>query len=181
MSFYLLNANPLSLFFTNLPKFIRKFKIIFLFSSGGCYFELWITEKCEISWIFFISFSGRGFKQSNVSFLFSLKNNDNLPPFKACVYQNNEKAIYSHPSCGPTFGGGYYDLHISNNSHANQESCTYFGHTYQPPAGYIFNTKQTQSLLAGSRYFTPNEIETFHWITPLTTGSTQTVNTVSMY
>ena len=58
------------------------------------------------------------------------------------------------------FGAGN-DLLISNNSHTNQQSDANFGNTYQPPAGYVYNTPQTQSLLAGSYKFTPTEIEVF--------------------
>ena len=110
--------------------------------------------------MFFISFSGQGWKQSNISFLFSLKNKDTVPPFKAPVYKNHQYAIYSSPGYGPTFGGSH-DLHICNDSHANQHSNTNFGHTYQPPAGYVYATQQTQCLLAGSYQFTPTEIEVF--------------------
>ena len=107
-----------------------------------------------------MSFSGHGYKRSNVSFLFSLKNKDNVPPFKAPVYKNHQNAIGSNPSKGPTFGGGH-DLYISNDSHTNQESYTDFGNTYQPPPGYDYGTQQTQYLLAGSYKFTPTEIEVF--------------------
>ena len=99
-------------------------------------------------------------KQSSVSFLFSLKNKDNVPPFKAAVYKNHQYAICSDPSYGPTFGAGH-DLYISNDSHTNQRSYTNFGHTYQPPAGFDDGTQQTQSLLAGSYNFTPTEVEVF--------------------
>ena len=109
--------------------------------------------------IFFISFSGQAWKQSGVSFLFSLKNKDNVPPFKAPV-KKHEHAICSCPSYGPSFGGGR-DLHISNDSHTNQQSYTNFGRTYQPPAGYVYDTPQTKSLLAGSYYFTTTEVEVF--------------------
>ena len=105
-------------------------------------------------------FLGQGYKQSNVSFLFSLKNKDNVSPFKASVNKNNQDAIYSNPNCGPYFGG--YDLCISNDSHTNQQWFANFGHTYQPPAEYGYNTQQTKSLLAGSHYFTPTEIEVFY-------------------
>ena len=110
--------------------------------------------------IFFISFSGHGWKESDVSFLFSLKNKDNVPPFKSPVYKNHKNAICSSPSYGPIFGGGR-DLLISNDSHTNQQSCTYFGYTYQLPPGYVYGTQQTKSLLAGSHKFTPTEIELF--------------------
>ena len=110
--------------------------------------------------IFFISFSGDDRKQSDVSFLFSLKNKDNLPAFKAPIYQNYQYAIYSNPGWGPVFGAGR-DLFISNNCHVNQQSYTNFGYTYQPPTGYDYGTQQTESLLAGSYNFTPTEIEVF--------------------
>ena len=110
--------------------------------------------------IFFISFSGDSWKQSDVSFLFSLKNKDNLPPFKAPVYQDHQYAFYSNPSYGPNFGE-YCHLYISNNSHGYQQSYNNFGDTYQPPAGYVYKSPQTKSLLAGSYKFTPTEIEVF--------------------
>ena len=110
--------------------------------------------------LFFISFSGNCCKQSDLSFLFSLKNKDNVPPFKASVYKNHQYAICSNPGYGPSFGGGR-DLHISNDSHTNQQSYTNFGYTYQPPTGYDYGTQQTESLLAGSYNFTPTEIEVF--------------------
>ena len=53
-------------------------------------------------------FSGQGYKQSNVSFLFSLKNKDNVSPFIASVNKNHQDAIYSNSNCGPSFGS--YDL-----------------------------------------------------------------------
>ena len=110
--------------------------------------------------IFFISFSGDSWKQSDVSFLFSLKNKDNVPPFKSPVYTNHQHAIYSNPGYGPSFGAGR-DLRISNDSHTNQHSYTNFGRTYQPPPGYVYGTPQTHSLLAGSHQFSPTEIEVF--------------------
>ena len=120
-------------------------------TNGNQFFK---KKKC------FISFSGHGCRQSYVSFLFSLKNKDNVPPFKTPVYRNHRYAIVSSSSCGPTFGGGH-DLFISNDSHTNQHSYTDFGHTYQPPEGYVHGTPQTKSLLAGSYEFTPTEIEVF--------------------
>ena len=61
----------------------------------------------------------------------------------------------------PCFRFGH-DLFISDNSHANQQSYSDFGDIYQPPAGYVYLTEQTQSLLAGSRCFTPTQIEVFY-------------------
>ena len=92
--------------------------------------------------------------------MFSLQNKDNLPPFKAHLY-DNEYAIYSYCGYGPTFGGGH-DLYIADNPHVNDESCTYFGHSYEPPQDYSYESEETDSLLAGSCYFIPNEIEVFY-------------------
>ena len=94
--------------------------------------------------------------------MFSLRNNDDLPPFKAPLKdENNEMAIYHENRLGPIFGGGH-DLHIADHAGSNQTSYTNFGHTYKPPSGYTFNHTNTASLLAGSYYFTPSEIEVFY-------------------
>ena len=101
-------------------------------------------------------------KSSNVSFLFSLRNPNNMQPFKCPIINSkNVHAIYCHPSYGATFGGSY-DLHIANNANTNQNSFSNLGYTYQRPAGYQRGTPQTQSLFAGSRNFTPTEIEVFY-------------------
>ena len=67
--------------------------------------------------------------------------------------------MYSSVKPGFRFGNDFF---ISDNSHANQQSYSDFGHTYQPPAGYVYGTKQTKSLLAGSFKFTPTQIEVFY-------------------
>ena len=91
-----------------------------------------------------------------MSFLFSLRNNENLPPFIAHVVPGNEQyAIYCHPDYGPTFGGGH-DVRIADNANGNQRSYSRFG-SYQVPPG----TRTSNHLLAGSRSFTPTEIEVF--------------------
>ena len=91
------------------------------------------------------------------SFLFSLRNNDDLPPFKAPpINQNYVKAICRGCGFGPLFGAGH-DLRIAyGNSYTN------FGHTYQAPSGYTYNQANTRSLLAGSYKFTPSEIEVLY-------------------
>ena len=103
--------------------------------------------------------SGQDYRQSDVSFLFSLKNKDNAPPFKSPV-KIHQHAIYSSPYQGASFGAGH-DFCISDNSNANQLSYSDFGNTYQPPAGYVYGTQETKSLLAGSYKFTPTEVEVF--------------------
>lgn len=103
---------------------------------------------------------GKEWKWSDSSFLFSLRNKDNLPPFKAPINKNHNHAIYCSPTCGPVFGRGT-DLHICDQPHIDDESHTGFGRTYRPPEGYFYKSQQTNSLLAGSYYFKPTEIEVF--------------------
>ena len=112
---------------------------------------------------FLILFPGSlQYKSSNVSFLFSLRNPNNIQPFRCPIINGkNGNAIISNPSYGALFGAGH-DLQIVNNANTNQNSCSNLGYTYQPPAGYQHNTPQTKSLFAGSKYFTPTEIEVFH-------------------
>ena len=107
--------------------------------------------------IFVILFSGTHIYLSSLNaFLFSLKNKDNLKPFKAAVYQNSHRALYHYTNYGPTFGSGF-DVHISNgNSHAT------LGTTYQPPPGYTYGAINTKALLAGTYTFTPSEVEVFY-------------------
>jgi hypothetical protein len=99
-----------------------------------------------------------GYTSAPGSFIFSLRNNDDLPPFKAPLKDENRgNAIYRQNGIGPTFGGGH-DLHIAELAVSNQLSYTNFGYTYQPPSGQT----NTASLLAGSKYFTPSEIEALY-------------------
>ena len=126
-----------------------------------------LTGACSFDVILFflLVFGLPQYKTSNASFIFSLRNPNNLPPFKCSIIRGrNERAIGCHPSDGAIFGGDN-DLFIANNANSNQGSYSNLGHTYQPPAGYQYGTPQTQSLLAGSRNFTPTEIEVFYWNT----------------
>ena len=98
---------------------------------------------------------GNGYTRSNVSFLFSLRNNENLAPFIANVPPGNEQyAIFCHQDYGPTFGG--HDIYISNNANGSTQSYSKFGWYQFPPGATERNT-----LLAGSFHFTPTEIEVF--------------------
>ena len=91
-----------------------------------------------------------------MSFLFSLRNNENLAPFIANLQPGNEGlAIFCHPGYGPTFGGGH-DVHIADNANGNRQSYSNLGY-YQVPPG----TRKSNDLLAGSYKFTPTEIEVF--------------------
>ena len=110
----------------------------------------------------FIKFKGNGvWKHSRSSFLFSLRNKDGLAPFIANIKQGQEKyAIRCYSRYGPTFGGGF-DLYICNNSEVNQ-SRSKFGHTYQLPTSYVYNSEQANNFLAGQYQFLTTEIEVFN-------------------
>ena len=95
------------------------------------------------------------------AFLFSLKNKDNLKPFKAAVYRYSQNAFYHDSGYGPTFGRGY-DLYMSNIANLNTGSHTDFCRTYQAPPGYTYGANNTNALLAGTHYFTPSEVEVFY-------------------
>ena len=105
---------------------------------------------------------GGAYKRSNSSFLFSLRNKDNLAPFIANIKQGQEQyAIYCHSGYGPRFGGGH-DLYICNNPQANQSSNSGFGHTYQLPPGYVYGSEQAKNLFAGRHQFLTTEVEVFN-------------------
>jgi hypothetical protein len=96
------------------------------------------------------------------SFMFSLRNNDDLAPFKAPLRdENDRRAINRYSGYGPTFGWGG-DLYIANNARSNTFSYTYFGRSYQPPPGYNVGESNTSSLLPGSFQFTPSQIEVLY-------------------
>lgn len=66
-------------------------------------------------------------------------------------------AIYLTSSYGPTFGGGH-DIRIANKANGNCYSYTTFGHSYHLPSG----AKKQHTILAGTYFFTPDEVEVFY-------------------
>ncbi|CAB4028961.1 Sushi, von Willebrand factor type A, EGF and pentraxin domain-containing 1 [Paramuricea clavata] len=110
-----------------------------------------------------VAFGGSsGYRTSSNAFIFSFVNKDNLSPFKSPVYRNSGNALYTSSSYGPTFGAGH-DIYIANNANANTGSYANLGHAYRPPSGYSYTSTKTRNLLAGTRNFTPNEVETFYF------------------
>jgi hypothetical protein len=100
-------------------------------------------------------------KNSEQSFLFSLRNKDNLSPFKCPIYDHKHKdAILCGYHYGAAFGRSG-DLCISDEASTIIRSFSNLGDTYQQPPGYQYGTPQTKALLAGSGNFTPTEIEVF--------------------
>ena len=109
----------------------------------------------------FLLLSGtNGYTYSNSSFLFSLRNKDNIAPFIASIKQGKENAaLYPASGFGPWFGCN--DILIHGNSNRNQKSYCNFGAAYQLPPGYIQGTGEAWNLLAGESYFSTSEIEIF--------------------
>ena len=108
----------------------------------------------------FYVITGGWYKKAPGSFIFSLRNKEDLSPFKAPLKdENTPQAIYTHNSNGPTFGGGH-DLCIYNNAASNTNSYTHFNYTYQAPSG----VSDTSTILAGTYNFQPSEIEVFYMV-----------------
>ena len=97
-----------------------------------------------------------GFGSTAKAFIFSLRNNEGLSPFKSAV-QNSPYAIYRKSGNGPTFGTGP-DIKVANNAHSDMESRTNFGHGYSVPN----EVKHKHAVLAGSEHFSPDEVEVFY-------------------
>ena len=105
--------------------------------------------------------TGDSNKQAPGSFIFSLRNKENLLPFKAPLKdQNDGHAIHPISSYGPIFGGGH-DIEISDNAASNTRSNTNIAdYSYQPPSG----VSDPGTILAGSYIFSPSEVEVFYLV-----------------
>ena len=77
---------------------------------------------------------------------------------------NPSAAIYRFSGYGPTFGNGF-DIRIHNNANSNTGSYADFGqhNAYSVPSG----VQDQYTILAGTRHFTPDEVEVFYlgWLT----------------
>ena len=96
--------------------------------------------------------------------MYSLRNNDDLASFKSTLKDENDPyGICRYSSYGPTFGTGH-DLYIANNARSNTGSGSHtdFGPSYNLPPGYTLYDTDTRSLLGGSYYFTPSEVEVLY-------------------
>jgi hypothetical protein len=85
-----------------------------------------------------------------------MHNHDDLPPFKSPLKDESDVTVIYRGS-GPWFG---FDLYIISSAWSSAYSN--LGDSFQPPPGYTFNHSNTQSLLAGSHYFIPAEIEVLY-------------------
>ncbi len=106
--------------------------------------------------MFYVITGDSDHKKAPGSFIFSLQNKENLPPFKAPLKDpNNKRAIYVKSDYGPTFGK--HDLHISDNAASNTNSYAHFDTTYQRPSGI----SDIRTIVAGTHNFEPLEVEVF--------------------
>ena len=132
---------------------------IFLLVSG-CFCFVFIFFN-----FFFLLVSSCGYRYDSKAFLFSLVNKPGWAPVKLTqtgqYSYNRARSTYSCSSYEPTFGGGY-DIHASNYASSNKNSYTNLGYTYAPPSGYSFGSTFTQTFLAGTYNFQPDEVETFY-------------------
>ena len=88
---------------------------------------------------------------SSAAFLFSLQSPAGSPPLKMPIAADKARhALRQHAGYGPLFGGGP-DLSISHNANINHTSCC----SAQSYTGHVAN------LMAGSLYFTPDDVEVF--------------------
>jgi hypothetical protein len=109
----------------------------------------------------FYVITGSGYKKAPGSFIFSLRNKENLSPFKAPLKdENTPYAIYTSNSDGPTFGAGH-DIYIYNAAALNTYSYTNFKSYYPVLSGQV---SDTSTILAGTNDFQPSEIEVFYMV-----------------
>ena len=114
---------------------------------------------------YFLVGSGSGYQYDSNAFLFSLVNKPGWVPVKLPQTgkdsSNRRYSIYDYRSKGPIFGGGF-DICISNYASSNRNSYSNLGYTYSPPSGYSYGSTFAETFLAGSKNFTPDEVETFY-------------------
>ena len=102
--------------------------------------------------------SSGGFGYTPNAFIFSLRNKEGLGPFKSMVAKPS-KAILRTAHILTIFGDGY-DIYITDEANSNSNSYADFGEygDYYVPSG----VQDKYTILAGSRYFTPDEMEVFY-------------------
>ena len=109
-----------------------------------------------ISYTFGFSESSGGWGATSEAFIFSLNNNEGLAPFVSKVKKEfTGDAIYRNSSSGPRFG---IDVIIVDNADSSGLSRARLNFLYSvPPAVKVWST-----VLAGTLFFSPNEVEVFY-------------------
>ena len=122
--------------------------------------------RCRrLNFFIFLLVSSCGYRYDSKAFLFSLVNKPGWAPVKLTQTGKyryyRSYSTYSCSSRGPTFGGGH-DIRITDYASSNTGSYTNLGHCYAAPSGYSYGNSFTQTFLAGTYRFQPDEIETFY-------------------
>ena len=101
----------------------------------------------------FLESSG-GYAETLNAFIFSLNNFETLAPFVSKP-KKTRKAIYRHSFYGPKFGE---DLVIYRNAVNKKNSEARLDSRYSVPPG----VHDPLTVLAGTQYFSPDEVEVFY-------------------
>ena len=143
-------------------------RFVFGFKALNFYREYVSEQTALITLGFIFNFSpiasSGGYQYDSKAFLFSLVNKPGWAPGKlpqTGKYSSLSRSIYCGSSYGPIFGGGH-DIRIYNYASSNSQSQGNLGHTYSPPSGYSYGSTFARTFLAGSQFFTPDEVETFY-------------------
>ena len=99
--------------------------------------------------------SSSGYGDTPNAFIFSLRNKEELHPFKSMI-KAPQYAIYKHLVYGPTFGNAW-DIYISDNANTNSYSFAYL-RTYEAPK----ESQDPTTILSGASHFSPVDWEVFH-------------------
>ena len=155
--FVRVQSHLLYLLFQSVYVFAFKSFIILFIKNIFIFFK---TTSLILKYILILCFvvlldSSGDYGYSSKSFVFSLRDNEGLAPFKSLVNRPS-RAIYRSPYYGPTFGRG--DICIANNANSTNLSFTDFEYSYQLPSGV--HNKRT--ILAGTYFFSPDEVEVFY-------------------
>ena len=115
--------------------------------------------------LFSLTDSSNKYQYDSKAFLFSLVNRPGWAPVKlpqtGRYSSSRAHSVLFGSSYGPSFGAGH-DIFISNSASSNSNSLSNLGFTYSPPSGYRYSSTFAQTFLAGTHYFTPDEVETFY-------------------
>ena len=90
------------------------------------------------------------------AFIFSLKNNEALPPFK-CLAKDKQKAIYKRSRFGPSFGEGPCISIKSVRAQSRAVICE----PYSVPTE-VSKAKSQSALVGSAAFFSPDNYEVFY-------------------
>ena len=91
------------------------------------------------------------------AFLFSLRNKEELGPFKSMVREPS-KAIFNQKYVGPTFGRDDIRIDRYRSGAKSSSGYTHFGRSYSVPE----SVNKSKTVLAGTHDFEADEVEVFY-------------------